>query len=158
MLNEKGNSEFYKLPTQTQSTTNAQAVAKYHSQACHWLMGFLTPNSSLWFHKEHSHDLIQVSLLCLCHKVQSFPVWGSFQNASHCTLSFYRLDPRSAMLAPAVLNICLESSYLFFFPYLLSCWLFPTPKFLDKMGLATSVCLLPRTRSFTFYNIPQHRE
>jgi hypothetical protein len=41
---------------------------------------------------------------------------------------------------------------------LLSHWLFPIPKLLDKMELATLVCTFLGPRSFTFYSIPQHRE
>lgn len=71
---------------------------------------------------------------------------------------FTSLDPRSLPLSPAVLNICSDSFYLFFFPHLLSHWLFPTPKSLNKTEFTTLVCMLLVPRSFTFCNVLHYRE
>lgn len=123
-------------------------------KACHLLMGFLTPHSSLWFHKESSSWFhLGLPVVFLPQSI-IFSCLGFLSKCKPLHAFFYKLDLRSETLSPAALNICSESYYLFFFPHLLSHRLFPTPKLLDKMRLAKLVCILWKPTVFYILQCP----
>lgn len=111
-------------------------VQECQSRAVQLLMGFLTPNSSLWLH--YVSFSLPCSVFARKHNLLS-GVLFYMQATLH--FSFHKLCPLSLTWAPAALSFCSELSADYSFPACFPTHYFPHPNDLTRTEFATLVCV-----------------